>query len=120
MTKTTRLWDSATGKEIRRLEGNSQASIIAFSPDGRTVLTGSHDLTARLWEVATGKEIRRLEGHSGPILALALSPDGRYALTSGFDKTTRLWDSATGKEIRRLEGNSQASIIAFSPDGRPC
>jgi WD40 repeat protein len=132
---TARLWDLATGKEIRRLEGYSHPAepipddtkladldavrerlapykriySLAFSPDGRWALTGSEDKTARLWEVATGKEIGRLEGHLGSVLSVAFSPDGRLAFTGSDDNTVRLWDLATGKEIRRLEGYSDAA-----------
>ena len=92
---------------------------VAFSPDGRYVLSGSSDKTLRLWEVATGKELRRFEGHSGRVCSVAFSPDGRYVLSGSRDKTIRLWEVATGKELRRFEGHSSWVIsVAFSPDGR--
>src|SRR5271157_837303 len=118
--QTARLWDVATGREIRRLEGHSdRVWSVAFSPDGRWALTGGRDDTARLWEVATGKEIRRLEGHSDEVLSVAFSPDGRWALTGSADQTARVWDLATGHEMRRLEGHSNSvTSVAFSPDGR--
>ena len=120
MDGTARLWEVATGREIRRLEGHSQPiASVAFSPDGRWALTGSGDDTARLWDVATGKEIRRLAGHSSSVYSVAFSPDGRWALTGSGDKTARLWEVATGKEIRRLVGHSSSVwSVAFSPDGR--
>src|ERR1039458_7214185 len=70
---TARLWEVATGDEIRRLEGHSgPVYSVAFSSDGRWALTGSFDKTARVWEVATGKEIRRLVGHSKEVTSVAL------------------------------------------------
>ena len=61
--KTARLWDAATGKEIRAFKGHeSWVLSVAFSPDGARVLTGSADHTARLWDAATGKQIRDLQG----------------------------------------------------------
>ena len=118
--KTARLWEVATGKEIRRLEGHSDGvTSVAFSPDGRWALTGSLDKIARLWDVATGQEIRRLEGHSSQVTSVAFSPDGRWALTGSWDKTARLWDLSTGQEIQRLEGHSDhVTSVAFSADGR--
>jgi WD40 repeat protein len=97
--KTARLWETATGKEIRRFEGHSATVLSAvFSPDGRQVLTGSGDGTARLWETATGKEIRPFKGHSGWVYSAVFSPDGTQVLTASQDKTARLCETATGKE----------------------
>jgi len=116
---TARLWDSRSGKEIRRFEGHSGSiRACAFSPDGNALLTAGDDSTARLWDSRSGKEIRRFEGHSGLIRACAFSPDGNALLTAGDDSTARLWDSRSGKEIRRFEGHSGSiRACAFSPDG---
>jgi WD40 repeat protein/uncharacterized caspase-like protein len=117
---TAVLWDTATGKELRRFIGHSDTIAEAvFSPDGTTVLTASWDKTARLWQVATGEEIRRFEGHQRGIYAMAASADGRWLLTGSDDKTARLWEVATGKEARRFEGHAACiNSVAFSADGR--
>ena len=73
-----RLWDVATGKEVRRLEGHTAAVTgVTFSPDGRLLASSSGDNTLRLWEVATGKAMRTLEGHTGRVNCVVFSPDGR-------------------------------------------
>jgi len=117
---TAWLWDAATGRGLRQLEGHSGAvGSAAFSPDGRWVLTGSEDNTARLWEAITGKELRQFEGHSSSVTSVAFSADGCWALTGSGDSSARLWDAETGKELRRFEGHAdRVSSVAFSADRR--
>jgi len=95
------------------------ASAVAFSPDGKYILTGSPDHTARLWETSSGKEIRRFEGHTAEVHSVAFSPDGKLILTGSYDRTARLWDAASGAEIRQFVGHSdQVLSAAFSSDGK--
>lgn len=92
---------------------------VAFSADGKYVLTGSHDKTARLWEAETGKEVRQFVGHSDGLSSVAFSADGKYVLTGSSDKTARLWETATGKEVRRFVTHSDIVFsVAFSADGK--
>jgi WD40 repeat protein/DNA-binding SARP family transcriptional activator len=86
---------------------------VAYSPDGKYVLSGSNDKTARLWDARAGKEIQQFV-HMDGVDTVAFSPDGSYILTSTWDKTTRLWDAKSGKEIRQFEGGG----AAYSPDGK--
>jgi hypothetical protein len=88
---------------------------VAFSPDGRTVLTGSGDETARLWEAASGKELHILR-HNSPVVGVAFSPDGRSFLS--FSGTSRLWDTASGKELATLVHDKEVQPVGVSPDGR--
>ncbi len=92
---------------------------VAFSPDGRTALSGSNDNTLKLWDVATGQELRTFTGHSGEVKSLAFSPDGRSVLSGSGDTTVKLWDLASGQEIRTFQGHSGAvRSVTFFPDGR--
>ena len=117
---TLKLWDVATGKEIRTFTGHISFSLVlsvVFAPDGRSALSGSTDKTLKLWDVATGKEIRSFAGHTDQVRSVAFAPDGRTVLSSSDDKTLKLWDVGTGKEIRSVPGGYGLSV-AFSPDGR--
>ena len=106
-------------REVRRFAHKNDVRSVAFSPNGRTLATGSTDETAGLWEVATGKEIAVLRGHEGHVNSVAFSPDGRMLATGAADNTARLWELATGKEIIAFRGHEETvASVAFSPDGR--
>jgi WD40 repeat protein len=115
-----RLWDLATGEDLRSLTGHNGSVLgVAFSPDGRLLATGSTDKTAWLWDLATGEDLPILRGHDGSVLGVAFSPDGRLLATASDDSTARLWDPATGEHLRTLTGHNGSVLgVAFSPDGR--
>jgi WD40 repeat protein len=71
---------------------------VAFSPDGKTLASGSQNRTIKLWDVATGEEQATLKGHTDMVLSVAFSPDGKTLASGSMDKTIKLWDVATGKQ----------------------
>ncbi|MGE5341941.1 MAG: hypothetical protein ACM3SY_10740 [Candidatus Omnitrophota bacterium] len=118
--KTLKLWDAATGREIRTFYGHIDfVTSCAFSPDGKTLLSTSKDKTLKLWDVATGREIRTLNGHTRSVYGCGFSPDGKTVLSASDDLTLKLWDVATGWEIRTFAGHTAfVTSCAFSPDGK--
>jgi WD40 repeat protein len=112
------LWDVASGRELRRLTGDtSWVDGVALSPDGRTVIFSNlGDL--ELWDLTAGAKLRSFSGHGGYISCVAFSPDGRTVLSGSSDQTVRLWDISTGVERFRFSGPAGlVRSVAFSPDG---
>jgi tRNA A-37 threonylcarbamoyl transferase component Bud32 len=117
--RAVRLWDLATGQEVRTFAGQGQeVRAVALAPDGRLALSAG-GVTLRLWDPATGQEVGRLVGHTDTVKSVALAPDGRRAVSGGDDKAVRLWDVAGRRLVRRLAGHSRdVTSVVVTPDGR--
>ena len=74
------------------LKGHTEvAYAVAFSPDGKTLASGSLDNTIKLWDVTTGRNTATLNGHSGGVTSIAFSPDGNTLASGSMDTTMKLW-----------------------------
>jgi WD40 repeat protein len=131
------VWDVAQGKVLFNLEG-ATAGHVAFSPDGRWVLTYSSSwiVTAGggaptigigevgLWEAATGKRIHTLRhldssGQRGLVMQGAVfSPDSRWVVTATGARIARVWEVATGQPVSVMQHQDFVRHLAFSPDSR--
>ena len=97
---TAKLWDVATGSEIRTFKGHAdQVKAIALSHDGLRLATASHDATVRLWDVATGQELIALKGHTDFVLFVAFTDDDKILTSASRDQTIRFWRAATEEEV---------------------
>jgi WD40 repeat protein len=117
-----RLWDVATDALVGSLTGHTDAvDSVAFSPDGKTLASGSWDKSVRLWDVATRHQIGfPLSGHTDAVDSVAFSPDSKTLTSGSSDNSVRLWDVATQHQIGSpLTGHIDAVLsLAFSPDGK--
>jgi WD40 repeat protein len=120
---TIKLWNAATGEEIRTLKGHSsRVNSVSFSSgsDVSTIASGSTDGTIKLWNATTGEEIKTLKGHNGKVYSVSFSADGKILASGSADRTIKLWDVDTGEEIRTLKvkGHSgRVHSVSFNADG---
>jgi WD40 repeat protein len=92
---------------------------VAFSPDGRLLVTGDDAGEVRLWEAESLRPLARLGRIGARLKSVAFSPDGRLVASAGVDRSVSLWDVA-GRRLVTTVGSHQAPVLslAFSPDGR--
>ena len=114
--------DSPIGAKLRTVvQTGHSASVtsIAFSLDGRYVLSGSKDHTVKLWDVFLGREIRSFKGHTDVVSAVAFIPKSRLIISASWDYTLKIWDATTGEEIRTFKGHSdRVNSVSVTRDGR--
>jgi WD40 repeat protein/DNA-binding SARP family transcriptional activator len=131
------VWSVEDGRLVARIR-QQQVNALAFSPDGRRLVTGSLGGNVDVWEARTGRQLDSLSGNLGQVLDLAFSPDGNRVATSSTDGTVRLWDPRTGQQILTLARGVAGEVgakskfcfrrnrsaylgvggkLAFSPDG---
>jgi WD40 repeat protein len=107
---------------LSALKGHKEAVYgVAFSPDGRFVLTASGDPAVKVWDALTGKEVKSFSGpnaHKQLVLAVSVSPDGTQFATCGSDNTAKVWDFPTSKHLREFAQGVPARAVAASADGK--
>ncbi|HVU88540.1 MAG TPA: protein kinase [Pirellulales bacterium] len=114
-----KLWDAASGVEIRSFDGHTDAVLsVAFSRDGQRLLSSSYDKTARLWDVATGQQVRQFKGHTWWVWSAAFSPDESHVVTASQDGTAIVWSVDSDEKSAPFTGHAGPVYAAvFSPDG---
>lgn len=92
-----------------------EVTAIAFSADGKKLVTGGADRTVRVWDVEQAKELKSFSGHKNPVAEVMFSPDGkRIASQDAQDRSWNLWDLETGKQTGPLAGSHWGA--SFTPD----
>jgi WD40 repeat protein len=121
------VWEAATGRRLRQLDGHEKEIVaLAWAEGGRTLLSAGLDRTVRTWDAATGKEVRKVpargnvktEWRSGPRGRAEFSPDGKLLCVVDENGGVIITETATGKEAHSLGVRAGAAChVGFSAAG---
>ncbi len=91
---------------------------VAFSPDGKRVVTAGFTAKIRLWDATTGMKLAELNAAGDPVISAIFSPNGQQVLTTGFNGTVGVWDASSGKHLIYIDPKYSLGHAVFSPDGQ--
>ena len=116
------LWDARGGNLKQEIKAHEAPTVVAFSPDSKTLATSGYDGVLKLWDTTSGGAPRRslVYGDSSPVDAVAFSPDGKLVACGGAGPNgeVKVWDAQTGELKFDLHGDGVANSLAFSPDSK--
>jgi tRNA A-37 threonylcarbamoyl transferase component Bud32 len=116
-----RIWDAATGKQLRKFAAPWGVLALDWSPDGRQLAAANwpDPPTVGIWDVAAGKMVRTLSGHRGDPWGVAWNRDGRRLASCDSTGKVIVWDVPAGKPLFILQGDADSGrAVSWSPDGR--
>jgi hypothetical protein len=113
-----KLWDSGSRRVLRTYSGHTDKVLtVAFSRDGKSLVSGGSDRAVFLWDAAGNQPGRQLIKHDDQVYSVAFSPDGKLVASAGFDKKVIVLDVASGQPTKTLTGSNKMTAAIFSPDG---
>lgn len=104
---------------IRTLTGHlDNVRSIDFSPDGKTLVSGSNDNTIKLWDLTDGHTINTFNGHTDDVRSVSFSPDGNSIVSGSDDNKIMIWRTNDSRLIRTISGHKSLVLsVSISPDG---
>ena len=96
-----KVWDLASGTEIRTLKGHTDVvTAVAVHSDGNLAVSASWDRTLKVWDLATGAEVATLRGHADSVTGVAMFAAGKRAISASWDRTLKVWDLGASTQTR--------------------
>ena len=117
-----RLWERESGAQMgndwRDVEDEKGVCIIALSPNGETIASGSSHGMVKLWNIEMRKVIAKWTGHTKVVSSVCWSRDGKCVVTGSYDGTARVWDVESGETVLGpiTTGHQRIDAVAYSPD----
>lgn len=114
------VWEAASGNEKMTLGGFTGMVVsLAYSRDGKKIVSASGDKRLRVWDAHTGKELVTIVQPDNYYWGVAFSPDGKRLVAANDNRKVTIWDAETGKEVISMRGHArEVTSAAFSPDGK--
>ncbi|KAG2102279.1 WD40-repeat-containing domain protein [Suillus discolor] len=116
-----KIWNAKTGELVATLQPGHVSDwvrCLIWTPDGKTLISGSNNWSIRTWNTSTWKQIALLEGHTYAVKSIAISPNGRILVSTSYDRTARLWNLDDNQPISSpLQHLSTVLSVSFSADG---
>ncbi len=115
--RDVKIWDAVTKRVLRTFSGHEgPVRAVAFSRDGKLLVSGAKDNMIFIWDLAGNQPGRRLAGHSDLVYSVAFSSDGKRVASAGFDQKVMVWDVASGQLVKTLPGTNRMMAAIFSSD----
>ncbi len=113
-----KIWEPSTTETSDTLRQNISVRSLAYSPNGKHILTGGNDGTLRLWNKETDQLIHSFKGHPETVFAVGFGKQGSFFFSGSQDHSIKLWNLDSAELLRTLDGH-QGSVnsIAVAPDG---
>jgi WD40 repeat protein len=113
------VWDAASKGVVQTYSGHTdKVQSVAFSPDGKSLVSGGNDHMVFVWDLTGAQPGRQLAGHTDQVYAVAFSNGGKWIASASFDQTVIVWSVASGQRVDTLIGTNKMNAAVFSPDDR--